>query len=99
MNELGDFGLIVPCGIADVRMTTVAQELGDLAGGRPGDRALHGSASARPGRDGVPRDDSALWGKTVRAVIENFGQVFDRRPVETTLARINPTGTAGSLRA
>ncbi len=30
-NRLDDFGLIVPCGIANVEMTTVARELGDSA--------------------------------------------------------------------
>lgn len=30
-NELSDFGLIVPCGIAGVEMTTVAREVGDSA--------------------------------------------------------------------
>lgn len=30
-NRLDDFGLIVPCGIAGVQMTTVARELGDPA--------------------------------------------------------------------
>ena len=89
MNELDDFGLIVPCGIAGVRMTTVAQELG----------TPRGSALARPGREGVRRGDLALWGKTVGAVVESFGRVFDRQPVETTLAQVHPTGTAGSLRA
>lgn len=105
-NELDDFGLIVPCGIAGVRMTTVAQELGDSAAEpapsgarrRLGGRAPHGSALAPPGREGVPQDDSALWGKAVGAVIESFGRVFDRRPFETTLARILPTGTAVGLR-
>jgi lipoyl(octanoyl) transferase len=88
MNELDDFGLIVPCGIAGVRMTTVAQELGDLATEPP---------TEAPRRD--PWDDSALWGETVRAVIESFGRVFDRRPVEMALARIHPAGTAAGLRA
>jgi lipoyl(octanoyl) transferase len=39
-NDLREFGLIVPCGIQGVAMTTVARELGDSAARRLGDSAL-----------------------------------------------------------
>ena len=39
-NDLGEFGLIVPCGIAGVEMTTVAQELGDSGARRLSTSAL-----------------------------------------------------------
>ena len=39
-NDPGEFGLIVPCGIVGVTMTTVARELGDSATWQLGDSAL-----------------------------------------------------------
>ncbi len=54
-NELADFGLIVPCGIPDVRMTTVARELGDT--GTPA--ALWAAATAA-----VTRAFGAVFGAT-----------------------------------
>jgi lipoyl(octanoyl) transferase len=58
VNDLSGFDLIVPCGIENVVMTSVARERGW-------------------------RDDPAvLWGDTRAAVIEAFGETFDREPVE-----------------
>ena len=57
VNDLSGFDLIVPCGIENVVMTSIARERGW-------------------------RDDPAvLWGDTRAAVIEAFGETFDREPV------------------
>lgn len=45
-NRFEDFGLIVPCGIPGVEMTSVAREVGDSATGRFSDSALWEEASA-----------------------------------------------------
>ena len=63
-TDLDYFDLIVPCGIKDVVMTSVAQELG--------------------------RTDTALWGETRSAVIQEMGRALDLEPVEksTFMARV-----------
>jgi lipoate-protein ligase B len=43
-NDLEDFGLIIPCGIAGVEMTTVERELGGSGIERPDHSALWGKA-------------------------------------------------------
>ncbi|HZE74457.1 MAG TPA: lipoyl(octanoyl) transferase LipB [Gemmatimonadales bacterium] len=72
VNDLAGFELIVPCGIENVVMTSVALERGQ--------------------RD----DPAALWTETRSAVIETFGEAFEREPVGGTL---EPDGTVSSQRA
>jgi lipoyl(octanoyl) transferase len=69
VNDLSGFDLIVPCGIENVVMTSVARERG--------------------WRD----DPAALWGDTRAAVVEAFGETFDRDPVAGVL---EPGGTVSS---
>jgi lipoate-protein ligase B len=45
-NTLEDFGLIVPCGIAGVEMTSVCRELGSPADGEAAARTMHGARQA-----------------------------------------------------
>jgi lipoate-protein ligase B len=59
VNDLASFGLIVPCGIENVEMTSVIRE-----------RGLREN----------PRD---IWRSTRAAVIQAFGEHFDRVPEET----------------
>jgi lipoyl(octanoyl) transferase len=73
-NQLNQFGLIVPCGIPGVAMTSVERELGRQPGAQ-----LDGSA-ARPLGDSAP-----LWDSVLRSVVESFGQVFDLVPFDTEL--------------
>lgn len=81
MNDLADFGLIVPCGIPGVEMTTVARELGDSAARR--------QACPERKRGG----GSTLWDEAMAAVVESFGRVFERQPVAATMAELLPEGT------
>ena len=60
-NDLAGFVLIVPCGIENVIMTSVARE-----------------------RSGTT-EPSALWKETRAAVIDAFGELFDREPVGALL--------------
>lgn len=74
-NQLSQFDLIVPCGIAEVEMTSVAREL-DGAGD---------SAARRP--DG----SAGLWDTVLDSVVESFGVVFGVVPFETELQRFPDT--------
>ena len=71
INDLSGFDLIVPCGIQNVVMTSVARE--------------------RAGRD----DPAVLWDRTRAAVIEAFGEAFEREPVACVL---DAAGTASTIR-
>jgi lipoyl(octanoyl) transferase len=63
VNDLSGFDLIVPCGIENVVMTSVARERGW-------------------------RDDPAiLWTDTRAAVVDAFGETFDREPLPGVLER------------
>ena len=64
INDLTNFGLMVPCGIDNVEMTSVAKERGSREN---------------------PRD---IWHPTRAAVIEAFGEHFDRSPVETGMEEL-----------
>jgi len=83
VNDLAPFGLIVPCGIAGVEMTSVARE----ADGRTGGQAVRGLAAGE------------LWRATNDAVIAAFGEVFQRQPESSTVKAILPEGTASPLGA
>ncbi|MFZ9949621.1 MAG: hypothetical protein ACO3FX_08465, partial [Gemmobacter sp.] len=67
-TDLSYFDLMVPCGIADVEMTSVAAEIARTTGG---------TADAIP-----PALDQAVRA----AVIEAWGEVFDRSPRAATAA-------------
>jgi lipoyl(octanoyl) transferase len=60
-NDLTGFDLIVPCGIENVIMTSVARE-----------------------RSGAT-EPVALWKETRAAVVDAFGELFDREPVGALL--------------
>jgi len=71
-TDLSYFDLMVPCGIADVTMTSVEREL------------LEGRAGA------CLAPNPALGDDVREAVVRSFGEVFERRPVDATLAAIEP---------
>lgn len=87
-GTLAGFGLIVPCGIQDVVMTSVEREsrLPDAHGDAPPSAYL-------------PRHD--LWPATAAAVREAIAAVFDRAPVPTDPAQLDlapraePSGPPG----
>jgi lipoyl(octanoyl) transferase len=60
-NDLTGFDLIVPCGIENVVMTSVARERGGIT------------------------EPAALWKETRAAVVDAFGELFDREPVGALL--------------
>jgi lipoate-protein ligase B len=92
VNDLAGFDLIVPCGIAGVEMTTVAREAVRRAVGRSG-----GPADGRTGGQAVSEPETGeLWRATTAVVVEEFGQVFDRRPEPTELGAIVPEGTVSA---
>ncbi len=63
---------MVPCGIADVTMTSVDRELLEQ-------------------RSSMCLVSNPALGDDVReAVVRSFGEVFERQPVRTTLAAIEP---------
>jgi hypothetical protein len=95
VNDLAPFGLIVPCGIMGVEMTSVALE----ADRRTGGQAV-GGADRRSGGQAV-RGLAAgeLWRATNDAVIAAFGEVFQRQPESSTVKAILPGGTAAPLGA
>jgi lipoyl(octanoyl) transferase len=71
-TDLSYFDLMVPCGIADVTMTSVDRELLEH-------------------RSNLCLASNPALGDDVRqAVVRSFGEVFERRPVATTLAAIEP---------
>jgi lipoyl(octanoyl) transferase len=70
-TDLRPFGLIVPCGIPDVVMTTVAGELGARTPGRADALAPAGAARG-PGDSGVPD----LMGRSREAVVAAFVAAF-----------------------
>jgi lipoate-protein ligase B len=74
-GTLDGFGLIVPCGIQDVVMTSVERESRhpDAQGDAPTSAYLAGNA---------------LWSATVEAVRDAIAAVFDRVPVPTDLAQL-----------
>jgi lipoate-protein ligase B len=98
-NRLDDFGLIVPCGIDEVVMTTVADELDGPATERPSGAACRDPAvresfwAAR--RLGGSAD---LWETVSRSVTESFGQVFDLSPVLTVMEELVPGAAALRIR-
>jgi lipoate-protein ligase B len=85
VNDLSQFDLIVPCGISGVEMTSVAREADRRTGGRA-DRRIGGQAVRGPAA-------GELWRATMDAVVDEFGDVFNRRPEWTELAAILPQGT------
>jgi lipoyl(octanoyl) transferase len=76
-NDLREFGLIVPCGISGVEMTSVSQERGS-----PGVAEPIAQAST-----------SELWRETVAAVSFGMGTVFGRSPAPATLPELLHEGT------
>ncbi|MFM8567935.1 MAG: lipoyl(octanoyl) transferase LipB [Gemmatimonadota bacterium] len=76
-TDLRYFDLMVPCGIADVEMTSVAA-------------ALRQGATTGAARDAAPDDEStAAWAATLAAstrdaVIDAFGTLFSRTPRRVT---------------
>jgi lipoyl(octanoyl) transferase len=70
-NDLTGFDLIVPCGIENVVMTSVARERGGIT------------------------EPAALWKETRAAVVDAFGELFDREPVG---ALLEPDGTVSIQR-
>jgi lipoate-protein ligase B len=73
-TDLSWFGLIVPCGIADVQMTSIARELHD--------RALDG-------RLGAPVPDAPALDRSARAAtIDGFADVFSLEPDELDPAEL-----------
>ena len=71
-TDLSYFDLMVPCGIADVTMTSVDRELLEQ-------------------RSSMCLVSNPALGDDVReAVVRSFGEVFERQPVRTTLAAIEP---------
>jgi lipoyl(octanoyl) transferase len=101
-NDLSGFGLIVPCGIAGVKMTSVAREADWRRG--PGGLPRAGSRDALPRVLDRGQEDSGpgapeLWRATMAAVVDEFGQVFDRHPEPATLATFLPQGTESAGKA
>lgn len=82
-NDLAEFDLIVPCGIAGVEMTSVARET-DTRSGRQG----ASGASARE-----------LWLATTNAVVDTIGEVFHRHPEVVELAAVLHQGTGSPQEA
>ncbi len=81
-NDLREFGLIVPCGISGVEMTSVSRERGA--------RSAEGAAT-----DGTTREDAGvLWRETIAAVSSGMGTVFGRTPAPAILTELLPEGTA-----
>lgn len=78
LTDLSLFELIVPCGIPDVVMTSVAAER-RRAGGTEG-----------PGDPGA----AELWGTTREAVIAAFGEVFEREVERAPTAALGATQPA-----
>ena len=71
-TDLSYFDLMVPCGIADVTMTSVDRELLEQ-------------------RSSMCLVSNPALGDDVReSVVRSFGEVFERQPVRTTLAAIEP---------
>ena len=81
-NDLGDFDLIVPCGISGVEMTSVARE-----------RVLPAESNAERTAS-LPAPATGLWRETIAAVSYGMGTVFDRTPVPVSLASLLHEGTA-----
>lgn len=77
MNDLSGFGLIVPCGIQGVTMTSVALE----AVRRSGGPAVRYSG------------DAQLWDATNNAIVAAFGEVFGLDPVRSNLDQLERTST------
>jgi lipoate-protein ligase B len=82
-NDLGDFDLIVPCGISGVEMTSVARE-------------LDGSAARRLGGSAESVD---LWRQTLDAVAVTFARVFGLEPEAARLELLLAQGTDEVARA
>jgi lipoyl(octanoyl) transferase len=70
LTDLSLFELIVPCGIPDVVMTSVAKECGGTAG-QPGGKSAE-----------------QLWTDTRQAVLDAFGDVFERKLEARPLAAV-----------
>ncbi|MFN8654346.1 MAG: lipoyl(octanoyl) transferase LipB [Gemmatimonadales bacterium] len=80
-NDLAGFGVIVPCGIQGVEMTSVELEAARRLGGEAG-----GEAAGRPGGQAVSDSmKSQLWHRTSDLVVSAMGQVFDLAPESTEL--------------
>jgi lipoyl(octanoyl) transferase len=89
-NDLGDFDLIVPCGISGVEMTSVARELGDGSAPEP-------APSGARGRLGGSAEEPDLWKLAVGAVGTAFAGVFGLVPEPARLELL--LGTDKRVRA
>ena len=84
VNDLSGFDLIVPCGIVGVEMTSVSLEAARRQGGKA-DRRTGGPADRGGERE--------MWALTTDAIVNAFGEVFDRHPVPAELAELLAQGT------
>jgi len=87
-TDLSPFELIVPCGIPDVVMTSVAKEL--EAQGHGGTEAREPDAQARGRTDAPPSAD--LMEPVREAVVAAFAEVFAFEGIETFAGAGTPAG-------